>query len=243
LPILRFLKIESPRPLGTDGASWARMVEAFREAVDRFIDWQGYVRNRELAAHLGLSKQRVTVLLRQLVDRGELCRQGAGPSARYVPATRKPWQAGRVMGPRTVWRVLAEAFPEFAYIALGAAGQTRFRTREEARRVLQDAGRLFLVIDFAGVAFASRAFLAELMGVYEQRITLIEPVNATPEIFLEVTALRAEARRRFPRPPRSVPSTPAPVPLSVDAGISEDDVDWAEHIAALQAPPPGEDAV
>jgi hypothetical protein len=176
----------------------------FRSMVDHFIRVQGFVRNSDLAGWFHISRQRVSFRLGQMIEREELVRHGHGRGARYTPG--RGWAEGPLgvtqgTAPDAMWELMAERYPDFGYVALALGEKRHYLRRSDALAILSGVRRLFVVVDFAGVASASRAFLDTLLGPCPPGGGFVAAVNMPPQI-AAVTQARAAALARGFKPPR-----------------------------------------
>ncbi|MCP5090290.1 MAG: winged helix-turn-helix transcriptional regulator, partial [Gammaproteobacteria bacterium] len=56
-----------------------------REVIREFIEERGSATSTDLAEHLGITRQAVSLHLRQLVDAGKIFKTGSTRAARYFP--------------------------------------------------------------------------------------------------------------------------------------------------------------
>ena len=64
--------------------------ESTRDAIRRFIEKKGSVTGPELAEHVGISRQAVSLHLRQLIAEGTVFKTGSTRAARYLPGDAAP---------------------------------------------------------------------------------------------------------------------------------------------------------
>ena len=64
--------------------------ESTREAVCRFIEENGSATGPQLAAHLGITRQAVSLHLRQLIGSGKIFKTGSTRAAQYFPSSAAP---------------------------------------------------------------------------------------------------------------------------------------------------------
>jgi hypothetical protein len=179
-----------------------------RLAAGNLLSSKGSFSNGQFARLMEISRQRASVLLKRLVDTEELKLFGYGRGAKYERGPGwglGPWGCSRGTQQDSVWAQLAERCPHFAYIALAVNGRTEFRTRKEARELLNSKWSTMLcVIDFRGVKRVTPAFAQEFLAVgYSYANWQAEPINMSPEVESVVRFVRA----RDDRSSRPVPQT------------------------------------
>jgi hypothetical protein len=172
----------------------------FKSMVDQLIRTQGYVRNSDLTRWFGLPRQRVCILLRRMVEQDELVKHGRGRGVRYTPG--RGWAAGPLgvtqgAAPGSMWDLMAELYPDFGYVALALGDKRHFRRRRDAWAVLRSVRRLFVVVDFAGVASATRTFLDALLDPCPPGGGFVHPINMPPHIADLFEARQAAQARTF----------------------------------------------
>jgi hypothetical protein len=155
-----------------------------RRDVDTVIEallagGRGWFRNIDLALALGVSAGRASQLIHERLLSGELSREGRGfgrGRGLAVP------QAAAGDG---FWPSLAMTCKHLRYVAIPGP---QLRTRQQVHDVLAlDRGGHFLLADFTLVRHVTPAAADELLREIPRRWgTFIEPINTSPEVFLEL---------------------------------------------------------
>ncbi len=182
--------------------AFGALMDKAREAAGTLLASKGSFRNWQFAGMLGVSRQRASVLLKRLVDSEELKRRGRGRGANYERGPGwglGPWGFSRGTYQDSVWALIAEELPAFGYIALTATGRTQFRTRKEAREILDSMWSGFLtVLDFRGITRITPAFAEEILCIGCVYVSaMVEPINMSPEVETVIKFVRARDDRSF----------------------------------------------
>jgi anti-sigma regulatory factor (Ser/Thr protein kinase) len=92
-----------------------------RDGIRRFIEKQGSATGPELAEHLGITRQAVSLHLRQLIASGDVFKTGSTRAARYFPRTAAP-EARRIKRDLVLAGLDESAVYEDVRIALNLSG-------------------------------------------------------------------------------------------------------------------------
>lgn len=187
-------------------------MERARHAAQQLVQWYGTFRNHQLAQMLGVSRQRCTVILRQLVECGELERVGSNQSSKYRAGPGAGASASGVVrgaDARSLWREVAHVLPWFAYVNASLGNVTELRTRQQARNLIAEVElRQWLVVDLSGIDSMTLAFAEELL--FANPFRTHEPIILNARDALADTLERARRKKalRLARVGDEPPSLP-----------------------------------
>jgi len=143
-------------------------------------------RNKHFAAALGVSRSRASRVLARLCISGELRINGDGRGPYIRGRDDREHLAGVARGApkRCFWRDLLEELPTAAYLGLRLLGLTEIRKRQQIRLALQGlTDSYYLIVDFEGVRFISKAAAHELCVVLQHFWgTFVQPINMEADV-------------------------------------------------------------